>query len=898
MFDRVRGWLRRASAFLRSSQHDRDLADELAAHLQLHIDDNMRLGMTPEEARRQATLKLGGIDPVMERVRDRRGLPFLDVFGRDLKYAIRFLRHSPGFTAVAILSLALGIGANSAIFSLVDSLLLRSLPVDRPDRLVEVVAPTPSTVRKYWPYPVWEQVRDRPDLFAGTLAWSHHPVNLAPRGEMRMVDAVLVSGRFFDVLGIHPTLGRLLTPADDRAGGGADGQVVVISYSFWQSRFNGSGDAIGQTLPLNGVPFTIVGIMPEGFFGPSVGAHYSLAAPLTAQPLLSPSNDLANSTASWLAIMARLKHEQSAAAASAALQAAQLAIRQATLPATLTGYLKEPLIARSAPTGVDSPMRVQYQTPVVALLAVVALVLLIACVNLASLFQARADARRHELGVRLALGASRARLVRQLIIESLLLSFAGASLGLAVAVGGSRLILTQLIFQGSGIFLDVSLNRTVIGFTTAVSILVALLFGTLPAIRATNVSPRSVLVEPSRTGGGQIRPRRFGMLTTLQVALCLILVVGAGMFLRSFVILAHLDPGFDQHAVLVVNVTAGQSRVGLAADVREAVLDAVRATPGVTSAAWSRLAPLNHAGLRVLIANPPELAVSESERLSQWNGLDPGWLSTMGTRLVAGRDFDAHDRAGTPSVAIVNETFAQRFFPSGTPLGRTIVQVPPPGFPARPPSVVIGVVEDAAYESLRDDAKPTVYQALAQGRPLLSVATLCIRATNGSAAAVIRDVALALSNAAPDLQFTFHTMEDLAGESLAVERILAMLSGFFGALALLVAAIGLYGVVSYAVNRRRAEIGIRMALGAQPAGIVRMILTGIGPSMAAGLVAGIVLSVWLARFVRALLYRIQPGDALNVVSAAAVLTAVGLLAAWLPARRAAQLDPMEALREQ
>ncbi len=903
MFERARRWWRRAVGVLQSSQRDRELTDELAAHLQLHIDDNLRAGMTPEEARRDALSRLGGVGSVVERVREQRGLPWMEVLWRDIRYAVRFLRHSPAFTAVAIFSLALGIGANSAIFSLVDSLLLRSLPVDRPEQLVEIVAPTGRAVRKYWSYPVWEQVRDRPDLFEGALAWSHHPVNLAPRGEMHMVDAVLVSGRFFEVLGIRPVLGRLLTPADDRIGGGPDGRVVVIGYRFWQTYFNGSEAAVGQTLTLNAVPFVVVGIMPEGFFGPSVGAHYSLAAPLTAQPVLSPTDNLGNPTAAWLAVMARLKEGQTPAAATAALQAVQPAIREATLPTklpptALTQYLKEPFVAEAAASGVDSPMRSQYQRPLLTLLAVVGLVLLIACVNLASLFQARADARRHELGVRLAIGASRARLVRQLLVESLVLSFTGAAVGLAVAVAGSRVILSQLIFQGSGIFLDLSLNGTVIAFTTITSIAVALLFGTIPAIRATRLSPRFVLAESPRTAAGQIRPRRFGMLVAVQVALCLVLVIAAGMFLRSFIALAHLDPGFDQHAVLVVNVTAGPNRPGLPGEVRRAVLDAVQAAPGVKSAAWSRLAPLNNMGFRVLLANPPGLTLSDAERLSEWNGVDPGWLSTMGTRLLAGRDFDAHDRAGTPMVAVVNETLARRLFPRGTPLGQTIVQVPPPGFPTSPPSVVIGVVQDAAYESLRDTAQPTVYQPLAQGRPVLSVATLCVRAADGSAASVAKDVAAALARADSDLQFTFRTMDTLAGASLAVERILAMLSGFFGALALLVAAIGLYGVVAYAVNRRRAEIGIRMALGAQPRGIVGMILRGVAPSIVAGLTAGSLLSIWLAQFVQALLYRVRPGDPFNVIGAAAVLAAIGLIAAWLPARRAASLDPMKALREQ
>ncbi len=895
----------RLIAWFRKGDLDDDFDQELAAHLEMAVDDYIRQGLSASEARRRALISLGGMDRSRELHRDSRGLPWVDGLTRDVVCAVRFLRRSPGFTAVAVLSLALGIGANTAIFSLVESLVLRPLPVNRPDRLVQLRSTIgPRGGRSWWSNPVWEQIRDRPNLFAGACAFGRRQLNLAPNGEAQPVEALLVSGRFFDVLGVQPILGRGFTAKDDQPGGGPDGAAAVISYTFWQTHFNGAGDIIGRPLNLNGVLFSIVGVTPQDFYGPWVGDRFDVAVPLGTQPLLDGRNLLTLPANSWLAVMARLNPGERAAAATAALQAAQPAIRQATLPPNwrpqdLAGYLRGPMVWRPAPAGAASPVRDQYQAPLLALMAVVTLVLLIACVNLANLLLARADARRHELGVRVALGASRTQLVRQLLIESLLLSLAGGFVGLAFAAWGSRLIVSQLTTFGVHVSLNLPLDWTVLGFTAGVSILVALLFGVMPAVRATGVRPHEVIDQRPRQMSDSKR-RAFGGLVAVQVALCLVLLIGAGLFLGTFIALAHPSPGFDEASILVANLNAGRMRGGLTADVRQAVLSAVQSAPGVKSAAWSVAAPLDNLVLHMLVENPPGVVLPQGERLTDANAIGPGWLAAMGTPVVMGRDFSQRDANGAPRVALVSQAFAKRFFPAGPVIGRTIAQVAPPGLQAPPPMMIVGVVRDAVYGSLRDDSPPTVYIPLAQSRSAATspALTLVAQAQNGPATAIVRDVASAISAAGPNVQFTFHTMDDLARESTSTERVLAMLSGFFGALALLLAAVGLYGVVSYNVNRRRTEIGIRKALGAQPGSIVRMVLNRISLAIGVGLAAGAVLSLWVARFVKVLLYGLQPDDPLTLTGAIVVLAAVGLVAAWLPARRAAQIDPMEALREQ
>src|SRR5262245_22443505 len=486
-------------------------------------------------------------------------VPRLADLSRDVRYAGRMLARSPAVSFVAVLTLALGIGANAAMFSIVNSLLLRALPVDRPDRLVLLLSNPTVTPSSPWSNPIWENIRDRhADLFQSAFAFSRRVTrfNLAAAGPTDFVDGIFASGSYFEALGVAPVLGRTFTREDDRRGGGVNGPVAVISYGFWQRRSGGAADVVGRRQTIDRVPFTIIGVMPQSFFGTDVGSRSDVILPIAAEGLLRGRDSaLDRSGTSWLLIMARLKGGQSIEAAQQALRAAQPSIRDATRPATgrpeaLARYLATPFGVEAAAAG-TSAMRGRYQQPLLTILAVVALVLLVACANIANLFLARAAARRHEFSVRLALGASRWRLARQQLVESLLLSACGAALGLAIARWASALLVRQLSTQTNTVFLDTHVDWRVLGFTIALTVLVALLFGAAPTLRASRTAP----IEAIREQGRGSTERRFGVagaLVTGQVALSLVLVVAAGLFIRTFAALAGLHVGFDRDAVLLV----------------------------------------------------------------------------------------------------------------------------------------------------------------------------------------------------------------------------------------------------------------------------------------------------------------------------------------------------------
>ena len=670
----LRAWIHRAIGTFASTRRERDLHDELASHLQLHIDDNLRAGMTPDAARRQAMLKLGGVEPVKERVRDRRGLPWLDSLRQDVRYGIRFLRRSPGFTAVAILSLALGIGANTAIFSLLDSLLLRSLPVRQADRLVQIA---PGHERRDWTNPLWEQIRDRSDVFAGAGAWSDSRFNLSDGGEARYVNGMFASGGLFRVLGVMPVLGRGIQKADDRPGGGPDGPVAVISYRFWQTQFAGARDVLGRTLTLSGAPFTIVGVSPPGFNGLVAGSRFDVVVPVGASPVLMRRDGVLQQRSFWwLRIIARLKPGQTLASASAALRAVQPAIREATLPGNYrpnerARYLKEPFVLASAARGADSLLRDQYRRPLLTLMAVVGLILFVACVNLANLLLARADTRRHELSVRLALGASRARLMWQLLVESLLLAGGGAALGALFATWGGRLIVSQLPATSGAVYFNLSPDWRVLAFTGVTLVVVALLFGTAPALRATGGQPTDALAERSHQVRAPVRWRLSGSLMVVQMGLCLVLVFGAGLFVRTFASLATRPLGFTPGPVLVASLERPRTDEPSTIPV-EALVEAIRLVPGVRSAAASSLVPLGRMQWDETLENPDGLSLPESDRDVWMNAVSPGWFGTLETTFVSGRDFGRQDSASAPPVAIVNQAFAQRYFPGRGVLGESV----------------------------------------------------------------------------------------------------------------------------------------------------------------------------------------------------------------------------------
>jgi putative ABC transport system permease protein len=600
--------------------------------------------------------------------------------------------------------------------------------------------------------------------------------------------------------------------------------------------------------------------------------------------------------------MARLKTNMSLDAATAALQSIQPQLRDTTMPTgpgARESYLKAPFVA-----GLASGSRSggQYRQPLFIMMATAITVLLIACANIANLLLARATARRHELSVRLAMGASRWRLSRQWLVESLLLSASGALLGMFLAAWGGQSLLHEMSTPASTAFLDLRPDWRVLAFTSAVAIAVATLFGVAPAIRASKLTAIEALTSHGR-GSDEGRGRFASALVVIQVALSLMLVVAAGLFVRTFTTLAAVDLGFNQGRVLVVNVNTAPTRIEPSR--RLELLERIRRDAGfihdIRAAALSVITPVSGNGLgnRVEVLGVP--ALPENQLDSSTNFVSPSWFATYGIPLLVGRDFTDRDRVGTPDVAIVNQAFARKFLNGANPVGRFVREVYVGRAATAPQREIVGLVADATYHSLREPAPPTVYKPIAQvdpADPLLGFVSLSVAAASGSPAALAPRVVAAITNIHPDLSLTSHALASQVEGSLARERLLALLSGFFGVLALLLAAIGLYGLTSYGVSRRRSEIGIRLALGATPNTVIVTVLRHVAVLVSAGILAGTLLSWWMARFVApALLYGLKPRDPLTIAGAALVLLVVGALAGWLPARRAAHIDPTQVLRE-
>jgi putative ABC transport system permease protein len=813
----------------------------------------------------------------------------------DVRHSYRAIAKTPVVSAVAILSLALGLGANTAIFSVINALLVRSLPVERPGELA--LLESAGRDRRTWTNPIWEQIRDRADQFAGALAVSPTRFNLAQRGQSEIVDGLWASGRAFEVLGIPARVGRTLTDADDRPGGGAGGPVAVISHAYWQRRFAGAADTIGRSIVVERVPVTIVGVTPPDFFGVEVGRTFDIALPIGAATLIRGTGILQQRSMWWLRIMVRLKPGQTLDAGTALLQAQQLQILRSTVPndwhpSQIGNYLKEPFRLEAAATG-DSGLRSRYQRPLLTIMTVVGLVLLIACANLANLLLARAATRRQEISLRIALGASRARVAHLLLTESLLLASVGAVLGLVIARWSSALLVRQFSTATNNVYLDLSIDWRVLGFTTAVSIATALIFGIVPALRSTRLAPQDALKAGARTVSGDIAGAAGPTLVIVQVALSLVLLVTAGLFIRTFASLAQLNLGFDSRPVLTASVQIPGARIDSTQgpDLVDQLVSAAESVPGVARVAVSELTPLGNNTWNNLIELPDGPELPEDSRLTYFNRVTPGWFDTFGTRMLAGRDFSRADTIGSPPVAIVNAAFARRFTGGRSPIG---VRVKHPNNVVRE---IVGYVADAAYESVRAAAPPTLYVPYSQDNQVRSAMVVSVRTAGGSPALLTQPLVAALSRVHGDLVVTPRPFADQVGAAVARERIVAVLSAVFGGLALLLAGLGLYGVTAFAVSRRRAEIGMRMALGATSAHVLSQVLGRIIWLVALGVVAGAGVSLWASRFVSPLLYGLSPNDPATFVAASVVLIATAALAAWLPARRATQVDPATVLRD-
>jgi predicted permease len=833
-------------------------------------------------------------------------MQLLDSLLRDTRFAFRLLRQTPTVSLVAMLSLALGIGANVAIFSLVNALMLKTLPIHEPERLVILAQTSDDSSRPVgtsFTNPQWEYLRDQQDFFGGVAAQAGTRFNLNAGGEARHVSGMFVSGRFFDVLGITPVVGRTFTADDDRRNGGAAGPVAVLSYGFWQRDYGGDPQVVGRGISLDGHAFTIVGVAPPQFFGLEVGRTFDIAVPLGTEPIIrGAETGLDRRSMWWLRIVGRLAPGQTLEQAEARLAAIHPALREATLPEhyraqDLERYIAQPFRLQPGGNGL-SFLRTRYSQPLFVLLGIVALVLLIACANMANLLLAQSAARQRELAVRLSLGASRWQVARQLLLESLLLSFIGSAAGVLLAIWGSRALVQLLSTRTALVTLDLALDWRVLAFTTIVGVVTGLLFGVAPALRATALTPATALRDHSRgvvAGGARLSVGH--VLVALQVAISFVLVLGASLFVRTLVDLTAQEMGFRHHGVLIANVdlrrtgASDKERPALFEQLREAVAN----TPGVQAAAVSVVTPISNSVWNNLITIPGYDA-PERERVAHFNRVTPGYFSVMGTPFVAGRDISESDRIGGSKIVVVNETFAKKFFAGQNPLGRTFM-IGEPGRKDASDVEIVGVVADAKYLSLREPAPPTMYTAWGQSDTAMSGATLTLRGI-GSADAY-RAIALdAMQKVTREAVVTFRAFEEDIEAAVMQERLVASLSAFFGGLALLLAAIGLYGVMSYSVARRRNEIGIRMALGAAPQKVMRLVLANVAVVTIIGLVIGVALAIGSGRFVNTLLFGLVANDVTMVVVAAGTLGAAAALAGYVPARRAARVDPMVALREQ
>jgi putative ABC transport system permease protein len=795
-------------------------------------------------------------------------------------------------SALAVLSLALGIGANTALFSIFNSLLLKPLPVPDPAGLVLLEGGS-------WTYPIWDEIKRREtELFGGAFAWSPERFDLAQGGEAQLIDGAFASGRLFDVLGISAVRGRTLNEADD-VPGGPSAAVAVISHRFWRQRFGGADDVVGRQIALDRVSFTIVGVLPAGFAGPDVGRFSDVFIAFGAEPLIRGGESSLNGRSTWwLQIMARLKPGQTAEQATASLRAVQPQIKAATIPPQYPPqirdqYLGEGLTLAPAATG-RSPVGTRFQAPLVAMIAVVGLVLMIACANIANLLLARALARRQELSVRMALGASRWQLAGLLIGESVLLAVAGAALGLVFAEWSGPLLIRQFGTWRDTVVLNLAPDWRVLGFTAGVTLVTALAAGVAPAWSVGGLTPGDALRDAGR---GIVGDRRFGVrgaLVVVQIALSIVLVVAAGLFLRTIASLNRAPLGFTPEPLVVMDLDLQSSAAS--PKERPALLERMReaaaAVPGVTSAAVSMITPTSGRGWNTGVGENP---IPDRSRMTWMNAVTSGWFGTYQIRLLGGRDFESGDRLGGELVAVVNETFGRRFLSGLQPVGQTVTLSGPGG--SRTVYRVVGFVSDAVYRSPREGMVPTMYVPLAQREQFFPEAALTVAVAPGRRAAVTRDLTAALKKVDGEATFVYRGFDELVGATVAQERLVALLSGFFGGLALLLAGIGLYGVMSHSVSRRRTEIGIRMALGADPAGVLWLVLKRVAVLVVAGIALGTGLSLWASRFVQTMLFQLDAQDPATFAGAAAVLVLVGLIAAWLPARRAARLDPSQVLRE-
>jgi predicted permease len=883
------------------------LDDELRAFIDISAAEKMRDGLQPAEARRLALLELGGIEQAKERVRTYRHGALLDDLGRDVRYAFRSFRRSPGVAAMSVASLALGIGANTAIFTLVDAVMLRTLPVRAPDELVAVGDPSrPTAVWEGPPmlevlsYPLYRRLRDQNRVFTGLLA-----AGKAGRIEMAIAEGApeavrgrLVSSNYFDVLGVSAVFGRTFTADDEGAPGGHP--VVVVSDDFWHTRFGRDPGVLERTIRLNGVPFTVIGVGPPDFTGEVVGSPTDIWIPLAAQPLLSPDR-LNRIDSNWLLGLGRLAARTSVAQARAELtilaQQALADFEGANLSADTAREIRaKKLPVESAGKGF-SWVRKNESPMLFVLMAVVGLVLLIACANVANLLLARAVGRQREISVRLAMGASRGRLVRQLLTEGAVLAIIGGAAGLTFAGWGSRLF-THLASRGGPnpvpFDVDVQPDLAVLGFTAAVSALTTMLCALVPALRSTRIDLAPALKESPR--GPERGGWSFGrVLVAGQVALSVPLLITASLFVRTLGHLEGADVGYSRdHLILVHAEVTGSHSAPTAQRLvwARGMIQRLRSIPGVMGVTVSENGLFTGtdsgtAGLQIEGFHPSR----REDTSSQFDQVGPRYFQTLGVPVVAGREFDERDTTGTPLLAIINETMATFYFGNKDPLGKVIQN-------GGDRYTIVGVVKDNRQKDVKGRPERRFYIALLQTVDRVSGFNFAIR-THGEATALIPTIRREMQGLDSNLRISsIESVHALISQTLSGERSMAQLSGFFGILALLLTVVGLYGVTSYATSRRTGEIGVRMALGADRSTVIRMVVRDALIPMAAGLTIGIPAAFAAARLIAWNLTGVDPIDPIAVGTPVLLMLVAGVCAGLIPSIRASHIDPAKALRQE
>jgi predicted permease len=885
MFVRMRTLLSRMRTLIVPGHVDQEFERELESHLELLTQENIRRGMMPEGARRAALIRLGGVTQLKETNREVRGLPILETFFQDVRYALRTLRKNPGFTAVAVLTLALGIGANTAIFSIVYAVLLKPLPYAEPEQLFNVYEAQPQEGVKGtgWSYPNFVELRGDNHIFSEIAGSQQHQLTLTGRGEPTVVNSSVVTPELFSVLGAKPLAGRTFLSEEGRPGAPA---VVILSETLWRSSFGADPNIVGSSITLDKRPFTVVGIMPAGFRFPAVLENEQLWIPVAQDPLFGGWMDRRGGH--WLRVTGRLKRGVSMAQLQAELDAfgARLAKE---FPAQNRGWairiapLQEMIVGNVRPA-------------LLVLLGAVGLVLLIACANIANLLLARATSRGREIAVRTALGAGRGRIVRQLMSETALLGLLGGLMGIALAYWGVQ-GLSSLVPTSVPRVNEIGVDRFVLGFALALSALATCAFGLAPALFATNSNLQSSLREGGgRSGESAGRRRARNFLAVGEIAVATVLLVAAGLLLRSLAKLTSVSPGFEVQHVVKAAISLPRFQYSTPqqwTSFSDELLARMQAQPGLRDSAMAVPLPIadGYINLGFDIPGSPALSAGTS-RLANYVSVSPDYFRVMRIPLVAGRFFNSHDSSSAPRVAVISEALARVYFPNQDALGKRLTfGFPPDGEAMREIVGIVGNVRDVA---LGQEPGPMMYVPFAQapfwGGNLIVRSTL----TTSSVAGTIRREVQQIDKDLPVTNIMM--MPESIQASVAQPRFRTFLLGVFAVIAVSLAAIGIFGVISYSVSRRTNEIGIRVALGARNSDILRQVLAEGAWLAAVGLALGLVSSIAATRLMATLLFGVKPVDALTFAAVVAILMAVTLGACYLPARRATRVDPIIALR--